>query len=259
MQSLKSYLLLSFVLLFFSGCEKDPAVFVEEDGLYFAATNGSFYYTFAKYPRKLVDTIQIPLNVFGNAAPVDRVVSLEKITSDEFNAVEGKHFKFADQVIIPANAFKGTIPVVFYRTPDLELNSVKFKLSINKNAAFPGSGITSQQSITVKLGYLQQPDTWGTLAGSPFAGFSGNFGTWTKTKYKLILDALYDEEKGETIAEFPEGSRFVGQHPPIYDQYVAIVRNYIRIHYPGNYGGTGAVLRDPDANNQLILVGPANY
>ncbi|MOA44232.1 hypothetical protein D3C78_1664710 [compost metagenome] len=89
-----------------------------------------------------------------------------------------------------------------------------------------------------------------------FAGYKDNFGTWTKTKYKLILDALYDPKTGTTVTEFP-GSRFLP--PVLYNQYVAIVRNYIKANYPGNYGGSGATLLDPDNNNMPVQVGPANY
>nr|WP_199077323.1 DUF4843 domain-containing protein [Pedobacter sp. ASV19] len=252
-------LLFFFVLPFFMGCEKAPALFSESDGLYFGTTDGNIYYSFAKYPRKLIDTIQIPVNVFGNASATDRSISIENVKSGDFNAIEGQHFKLISNVVMPANTYKTMVPVIVYRTPDLESSTVQFKLKIDKNAGFPGDGITNQQSVTVNLAYIQQPATWGTFTGLPFAGYSTNFGTWTRTKYKLILDALYDPEKGEAITEFPIGNRFAGQHPILYDQYVIMVRNYIRTNYPGNYGGSGAVLRDPDANNQPIQVGPANY
>lgn len=259
MKRIKQYLLSLFAILFFVGCAKDPALFTETDGLYFDTPDGNIYYSFAKYPNKVVDTIQIPIIVFGNNAGTARPISIEDLTGADFTAVKGVHFKLVNNPLMPANAYKTTLPVVVYRTPDLESNTVKFALKINQNSAFPGKGITAQQSVTINLAYIQQPASWGTLTGLPFAGYSTNFGTWTKTKYKLILDALYDPVKGESITEFPEGSRFVGQHPVAYDHYVAIVRNYIRENYPGNYGGTGATLRDPDANNQLIQVGPANY
>jgi hypothetical protein len=84
-------------------------------------------------------------------------------------------------------------------------------------------------------------------------------GTWTKTKYKLILEALYDKASDTTVSEFPS-SRFGS--PAIYIQYLQLTKNYIRTKYPGNYStpvGIGATLRDPDAGNAVIQVGPANY
>ncbi|MBB2147388.1 DUF4843 domain-containing protein [Pedobacter gandavensis] len=259
MKPYPAYLFFLVFIPFFMGCEKQPQLFEESDGLYFGTASPNFYYSFAKFPRKLIDTIQIPINVFGNAAGTERAISIENIKSAEFEAVEGVHFKLLSDVKIPANAFKATVPVAVYRTPELETKGLKFKLAINKNAAFPGTGITSQQEVTVNLTYIQQPASWGTLTGNPFAGYSANFGSWTKTKYKLILDALYDPLTGTTVTEFPEGNRFTGQHPVAYDHYVAIVRNYIRLNYPGNYGGVGASIKDPDANNQPVQVGPSNY
>jgi len=109
------------------------------------------------------------------------------------------------------------------------------------------------------VGYLQKPPTWGEIGGSQWAGYSSNFGTWTKTKYKVILDALYDPTSDTTVSEFP-ANRFAA--PAVYLQYLQLVKNYIRTKYPGNYStplGVGPTLRDPDANNAVIQVGPANY
>ena len=117
--------------------------------------------------------------------------------------------------------------------------------------------------IKIKTAYLQKPPTWGEPTGFPWAGYINNFGTWTRTKYKVILDALYDPVGDTTITEFPLGTRAVNQFPPVYTQYLQIVKNYIRTNYPGNYStpiGIGATLRDPDMpNNPVIQVGPANY
>lgn len=258
MKRFKKYLLIFSVIPILTACEKQPELFKETDGLYFGGADGQLSYSFAKYPKKLLDTIYVPVNILGEAANVDRSISVDYVKADDMEGVEGQHFKLPEQAVMPANAYKTVVPVTVYRTSDLEDRPVKFKLKLNQNNSFPGLGITNQQTIIVSLAYIQEPANWGTFSGTFFAGYSANFGTWTKTKYKLILDALYDEEKGETITEFP-GSRIVGQYPIIYKQYLTIVRNYIRINYPGNYDGVGAKLLDPDANNQPIQVGPANY
>ena len=84
-------------------------------------------------------------------------------------------------------------------------------------------------------------------------------GTWTRTKYKVVLDALYDPVSDTTVSEFPYGR---SQPPAIYIQYLQLVKNYIRTKYPGNYSfprGIGATLRDPDNKDSVIQVGPSNY
>lgn len=249
-----------FAILLIAGCEEKPALFSDADGLYFNTADTSLNYSFAKYPHKLTDTIQIPVSVLGTSIGTDRPISVGVITATGFNAVEGVHYKVLTNNVIPANTYKTTIPVVVYRTTDLELNPVKFMLKLNTTEAFPGKGITAKQSVTINLAYIQKPSNWGNAwqSQTEFAGYKDNFGTWTLDKYKLILEALYDPTTGATVTEFT-GNRT--QPIPLNVGYVATVRNYIKTHYPGNYdlGGTGAaVLIDP-ANGQKIQVGPANY
>jgi len=147
---------------------------------------------------------------------------------------------------------------VIYRTGDMDSLSINFKFQLKANENFV-SGISAKTSLKIKVGYLQKPPTWGELTGLQWAGYSLNMGTWTKTKYKVILDALYDPVSDTTVSEFPFGR---SQPPAIYIQYLQLVKNYIRTNYPGNYSiprGIGATLRDPDNKDSVIQVGPSNY
>ncbi len=110
--------------------------------------------------------------------------------------------------------------------------SINFKFQLKANENFI-SGISAKTSLKIKVGYLQKPPTWGEFAGIQWAGYSRNFGTWTKTKYKVILDALYDPVSDTTVSEFPYLK--ICAAPAIYIQYLQLVKNYIRTNYPGNY------------------------
>jgi len=245
------------------GCKEDPALFKESDGLYFGTADTTLSYSFAKYPKKVKDIIEIPVNVLGNSTNASRSFNVEVVpgTGDGI-AVEGTHFKVLGNLNIPANAVVGKVSVEVYRTADLDAGkAVKFTIRLKRDEHFPAEAITAKQKLTINLAYLQKPASWGELNGTVtgfWAGFNTNFGTWTPTKYKIILDALYDPTIGETVTEFP-GSRFAGQFPTVYTQYLAIVRNYIKNNYPGNYGLPGPILTDPDNSNLPIQVGPANY
>lgn len=244
-----------------TGCEEAPALYTTDNALYFGVTDTAIAYTFAKYPKKKIDTILVPVNVLGSPTTNDRSIQSEVIpATGENGAIEGVHFKVLDIGKVPANAVSGSIPIVLYRTEDLEAGKVvNFTLGLKNTAEFPVDGISNKQKININIAYIQKPASWGEFTGTVtgfFAGYKDNFGTWSPTKYKLILDALYDENTGITVTEFP-GSRF--GPPVIYNQYVARVRNYIKIKYPGNYGLPGAILVDPDNSNQPIQVGPANY
>ena len=248
------------VIIAFVACKPvAPTLFDQPDAVYFNAAADSMAYTFAKYPSRTVDTIKIPVNVLGSPVAIDRELLLQSLSGDDVNAKEGVHFKLLPPYKMPANKVSTTVPVVVYRTGDLDSISAIFKLGLKENSSFT-LGITAKASIKIKTGFLQKPTTWGEFGGSQWAGYSGNMGTWTKTKYKLILEALYDKASDTTVTEFPYLR--IGS-PAIYIQYLQLTKNYIRTKYPGNYStpvlGVGATLRDPDAGNQVIQVGPANY
>lgn len=255
------YILAIFTVLAIWGCEDKPDLFKETDGLYFGTADTAISYSFAKYPKRMTDTLKIPVNVLGNSSTANRPIAFELVPATGADAaVEGTHFKILSSSVIPAKTVMGTVLVVVYRTADMETGKVvKFGIRLKKDDNFPAEGIAGRQRLSINLAYLQKPASWGEFTGAVtgfFAGYRDNFGTWTPTKYKLILDALYDPATETTITEFP-GSRF--GPPVIYNQYVAIVRNYIKLNYPGNYGLGGAVLNDKDNNNMPVQVGPANY
>jgi len=253
------YIIIFGAILPFAACKEDvPTVFAEPDGIYFSAPADSMTYTFAKYPNRLIDTLKIPVTVLGKAAGTDRTISIEKLSGADINGTEGVHYKLLQPYIIPAGKVTTTLPVVIYRTGDMDSLSIYFKFQLKANESFI-SGISAKTALKIKVGYLQKPPTWGEFTGTQWAGYSDNFGTWTKTKYKVVLDALYDPVSDTTISEFPF-SRF--GPPVVYTQYLQLVKNYLRTKYPGNFSvprGIGATLRDPDYRDSVVLVGKANY
>ncbi|HEY5773757.1 MAG TPA: DUF4843 domain-containing protein [Chitinophagaceae bacterium] len=253
------YILIFAALLPIAGCKEDvPTVFAEPDGIYFSAPADSMTYTFAKYPTRLSDTLKIPVTVLGKPTDKDRTISLEKLSGADINGTEGVHYKLLQPYTLPAGKVSTMLPVVIYKTGDMDSLSFNFKFQLKANENFV-SGISAKTSLKIKVGYLQKPPTWGDLTGLQWAGYSLNMGTWTKTKYKVVLDALYDPVSDTTVSEFPY-PRF--GPPAIYIQYLQLVKNYIRTNYPGNYSfprGIGATLRDPDNKDSVIQVGPSNY
>jgi len=251
------YLILFAAIL--PGCKEDvPTIFAEPDGIYFSAPADSITYTFAKYPNRVSDTLKIPVTVLGNPSGTDRTITIEKLTGTDINGTEGVHYKLLQPYTIPAGKVTTMLPVVIYKTGDMDSLWINFKFQLKANENFV-SGISAKTSLKIKVGFLQKPSSWGEYNGFQWAGNSAEFGTWTKTKYKVILDALYDPVSDTTVSEFPY---LKVAAPAIYIQYLQLVRNYIRTNYPGNYSeprGIGATLRDPDNRDSVIRVGPANY
>ena len=253
------YIIIFAAIIPFAGCKEDvPTVFAEPDGIYFSASSDSLYYTFAKYPHRVTDTIKVPVTVLGKPADKDRSITIEKVSEAGINATEGVHYKLLQPYTLPAGKVSTLLPIVVYKTGDMDSLLISFKLQLKGNENFI-SGISAKTSLKIKVGYLQKPSTWGEFTGPQWAGNSAEFGTWTKTKYKVILDALYDPVSDTTVTEFPY---LKISAPVIYIQYLQLVKNYIRTNYPGNYSiprGIGATLRDPDFRDSVIQVGPANY
>ncbi|MDI3321481.1 DUF4843 domain-containing protein [Pinibacter soli] len=243
----------------FAACKQEsPTMFTENDAIYFSAASDSIGYSFAKYPSRVVDTIKVPVTVLGSPVNADREIVVQSIKDSAINAVEGVHYKLLTPYKMPANQVTTQLPVVIYRTPDLDSLTATFVLSLQVNNNFK-LGFAQKSRIKLKTAYLQKPSSWGETNGTQWAGNISNFGTWTRTKYKMILAALYDPIGDSTITEFPYPK---SSAPVIYGQYLQLVRNYIRTNYPGNVSspvGVGATLRDPDANNAVVLVGNANY
>lgn len=236
-----------------------PAIYFGTPAVY-APSTGYTAYSFAKYPSRIVDTIKVPVYLLGDTASVNREISVSVADSSAANGIAGQDFKLLPPYYLPAHATSSVIPVVVYRTSVLDTGSVTFFLKVKANQNFQ-PGITAQTTWKITVSYLQKPATWDIGSGGTvgWALYPANLGTWTKTKYKLVISALYNPIADTSITEFPY-SRF--QPPAIYIQYLQLVKNYILTNYPGNYStpiGIGPTLRDPDANNAVIQVGPANY
>jgi hypothetical protein len=259
MKKIIVYIAIITALFPFIGCKEDvPTLFNEPDGIYFSTTTDSLFYSFAKYPNRLSDTVRIPVTVLGKPAGTDRNIHIVSATGADVNATEGVHYKLLSPFTLPAGKISTMIPVLVNKTTDMDSLIINFRLQLQSTDQFI-TGISAKTSIKVSVAFLQKPPSWGEFTGTQWAGFSANFGTWTKTKYKVVLQALYDPVSDTTVSEFPY-TRFAA--PAVSLQYLALVRNYIRTNYPGNYSnpvGIGPTLRDPDAGNNVIVVGPANY
>ncbi|HXB93565.1 MAG TPA: DUF4843 domain-containing protein [Puia sp.] len=251
------------VVLVVSGCKPEsPMQFSQNPALYFGAPNlfnplyvSATQFSFATYPNRTIDTFLVQVSLLGNPSPKDRELSVAVVDTIAANATAGSDFKLLPPYVLPANATSVRIPVVLYRTPVLDSISINFflKIAANENFSAPNN---SQGLYNVQVLYLQKPVDWDATSTGAKGWALANLGMWTKTKYELILEALYNPLADSSISSFPYGTN---QPPAIYTQYLQMIHNYIAVTYPGNYTGKGPVLLDPDHNNDTIKINPTNY
>jgi hypothetical protein len=130
-------ILLVAVIVAFVACKPlAPTLFDQPDAVYFNAAADSVAYTFAKYPNRTVDTIKLPVNVLGSPIATDREILIESLKDYDVNAKEGVHYKLLPPYKMPANNVSTTIPVVVYRTGDLDSLSATMKLGLKENSSF---------------------------------------------------------------------------------------------------------------------------
>ena len=117
----------------------------------------------------------------GKAADKDRTITLEKLSGADINGTEGVHYKLLQPYTIPAGKVSTMLPVVIYRTGDMDSLSFNFKFQLKANENFV-SGISAKTSLKIKVGYLQKPPTWGDLTGLQWAGYSAQLRNLDKDK-----------------------------------------------------------------------------
>ena len=150
------YIIIAAGIIPFAACKEDvPTLFNEHDGVYFSGAD-SLYYTFAKYPSRAADTVRLPVTVLGQPAATDRTIAVEKGSGAEVNATENVHYKFLPPYVLPAGQISTTIPVVIYRTRDLDSVKMNFRVQLKENEYFK-SGISSKTAMRVSVAFLQKP------------------------------------------------------------------------------------------------------
>ena len=73
------------------------------------------------------------------------------------------------------------LPVVIYKTGDMDSLSFNFKFQLNANENFV-SGISAKTSLKIKVGYLQKPPTWGEFTGTPMGRLFSQHGNLDQNK-----------------------------------------------------------------------------
>lgn len=175
------YTCMALVCLILFGCKKkDLMSFQSGDKVYIykdntTINNDSLIYSFAVRSDALqFDTVKIPIRIMGVAKPSDRKVEYE-VVPDVSNASTVNYELLPAS--IPANSFKGVLPVRLIRTPDLKTKQYTLVIRIKSSDDF-APGVNNQTSYLIRLNdYLTKPVSWK----------DNYFGTYSNTKFDLLI------------------------------------------------------------------------
>lgn len=210
----KAYLL-ALILFLFSACKQEIMYFDDEAGIYIhksimGAHRDSITYSFIEKEAGLErDTLLIPVKTAGKLVNRDRVIPVD-ILYTESTAQEGVHYKVLPAVI-KANQDRGAIPIVIFKTEDMQKEIFTLRINTKTNDEFPleiirtknNNEFTGENWSVFGSGYLirmtdqvVKPDTW----ESPGSWFLHYFGEYSNVKYKFIMEVT-----GRTV--WPPGAR----------------------------------------------------
>lgn len=212
--------IIGLLLAFALGCsEAEDKMFDDTATIYFDLSGNeldSIVYSFAK-TTDTMHVVEVPLEIAGYAADYDR--HFEVVVDETVSTAEvGKHFKALEtSYVLPKGEFTTKLPVTVYSMDKL-LDSVvvDIVLKIVLNDDFPNQLFNRQQACIKVSNMLQKPAIWDLIYGRKY------FGTYSKTKYKLILQVC-------GIDELPAYS---GTNRYLLKGYGMKMQNYFRENYP---------------------------
>lgn len=228
------------VILLFTNCKHDPMLFEGEEGLYFSVQFGPDWgdeKVWANQPvtpvefiniAGNVDTVRLKVMITGELKDYDRPF-LVNVVSDSTSAIENVNYKIlTDELVVKANENHGFVPVVLYRTENIQKEKKEMMLQIIPNSHFTiglpiWKRLPGQWESTVVKGdfkadfhklvisdFVSRPSRWIGQA-NPTTGIEGGlWGVFTEKKYRLIcehFDLVYEDFTSE--ARMPNAKREV--------------------------------------------------
>lgn len=183
------YILFFLLVTALTACEKNIEGFKDEPRVYFFERNTdltatritSKSFTFLTQPVSVTnDTFLIRVKIMGDIAPQDRIVRGCAFTTGT-TAIAGTHYDFIDGVV-PADSIYGYIPVVLYRTEDIQSKSVSLALGISETKDFK-RGVGEDSVFTLSWSdNVIKPSNW-----DGFISLSAYFGDYSDAKWRFII------------------------------------------------------------------------
>lgn len=167
----------------FTACEKEYQVYdADLETISFnldKASNGedNMSYSFAFTPDRLVDTVDIPLQLSGFTASYDRQVNI-LVVSDSTTALEGDEYEIIS-AILPADSVNGVLKIKVCKSERIADMNVRVYFKIGASDDLVPGPISLRKLIFYITNQLTQPEGW-----------PGQFGDYSKVKHQFCIDVL---------------------------------------------------------------------
>ena len=217
----KFFIIIGLLLFLGSGCTDQ----VEErfnntaTTIYFnlsGAQADSIVYSFAKVVENS-HVIEVPVEIAGYPADYDRHfrVAVDETLS---TAKVGLHYDALEEsYVLPKGTFTTKVPVTVYSTDKLlDSVAVSIALQIVAKDEFPNDFSKRHQALIKVSNMLEKPGMWDLVYGKKY------FGTWSKTKYRLIFQVC-------GVEELPA---YNGPNRYLLKGYGMKMQNYFKENYP---------------------------
>jgi len=209
----------------FTNCKHEPMLYEGDEGLYFAVQFGPDWGDETVWANQSVspvefiniagnvDTIHLKVMITGALKDYDRPFVVD-VVSDSTTAIEGENFNILkENLVIKANQNHGYVPVVLYRTENIQKEKKELLLQIIPNTHFTiglpvWKRLSGQWESAVQKGdfkadfhkvqvsdFITKPTRWIGLAQATGLE-AGRWGDFTEKKYRLIcehFDLVYED------------------------------------------------------------------
>ena len=158
--NLNRLLLLVFLGIMSYSCDQEETMIFDTAGsVYF--TISDYSYSFLDYPGKEIDTIKLPVQIFGKTAEVDRFVKIELVTDDtsKVNTAPEELYNLIGG-IVPANEQLGSVSLELKHADALKDSVFVFYVRIIPNDDFKDVSYNSRIVEVLFTAKEIQPANW---------------------------------------------------------------------------------------------------
>lgn len=232
---MKTRYLFLIIIALLVGCKENSYEGFENKGsVYFQVNDDNWLrvdsvmnYSFAGKPQT-TDTIWLRVNLLGDPSSEDRAFKLG-VDPTTNTAVEGTHYEaFKDNYLIAAGEMTTRVPVIIYKTDDMEDETIKLSVVLVATDQLE-LGLQGRLKMTINMSdFLMEPVWWSTPQADYYdVKAEDYYGPYSRTKHELCIQILGQDFPEDIltflgdeywIAAMAHMSQYFADNYPVYDE-----------------------------------------